>query len=107
MQNIYVGLRMNKINRSTFLKQSAKAGALLLIRPMPEFFSTHANRLNEFHDEALMKRIVSANDAQVEKLLATDLDNRAFSRRVASDFAMLTASYCSPSSRYYHGQTVF
>lgn len=53
-----------------------------------------------------MKRLVAANDAQVEKLLPTDFDNRIFGRKIAHDINTLTASYCSPGSRYYHDATV-
>lgn len=95
---------MNKMDRSTFLKQSLKAGALVLIKP--DFLWAQGSRQRNTLDEALMKRLVSANDAQVEKLLVSSFDNRVFSRRVGADLASLTASYCSPASRYYQSETI-
>lgn len=94
------------MTRNDFIKQSLQAGTLFLLNPLPQVFVTKESSLNKSIENDLMKSLVVANDAQVEKFLSSDLDNRVFSRRVASDFATLTASYCSPSSRYYHDKAV-
>lgn len=91
------------MNRSDFLKHTASLSALALL-PLPKFLL--AQESPNGLDDALMKRLVAANDAQVEKLLPTDFDNRIFSRKIAHDINTLTASYCSPGSRYYHDATV-
>jgi hypothetical protein len=97
---------MNKIKRSTFIKQSLKAGAFVLINPLPELLSSERKHEQSPPDEALLQKLINANDAQVEALLRTDLDSRPFSRRVGSDLAVLAASYCSPTSRYYQNPQV-
>ncbi|MBD0368455.1 MAG: hypothetical protein ICV53_20420, partial [Flavisolibacter sp.] len=91
---------MSKITRSTFLKQSLKAGTVVLLSPS---LFTKAETTTNYHypKDDLLNRLVTANDAQVEKLLQTDLEKRDFSRRVAYDLAVLTASYCSETSRYH------
>lgn len=92
---------MNKINRGTFLKQSVKAGTLIFINP--SLFRKGATTAGSyFRDNDLMNRLVTANDAQVEKLLQTDFNKRDFSRRIAYDLTVLTASYCCETSRYFH-----
>lgn len=52
----------------------------------------------------MMKKLVAANDAQVEKLLQTDAEGRDFNRRLVHDINLLTASYCCNASRYYHSE---
>ncbi|MBD0280219.1 MAG: hypothetical protein ICV81_19985, partial [Flavisolibacter sp.] len=78
------------MKRSTFLKQSVKAGAVVLLSPS---VLTKAETTTHYHytKDDLLNRLVTANDAQVEKLLQTDLEKRDFSRRVAYDLAVLTA----------------
>lgn len=92
---------MDKINRSVFLQQSLKAGACLLLMPLPNLFATVGNRQN-IPDDVLLKKLVTANDSQVESLLQTNVDNREFNRRLVHDINILTASYCCNTSRYYH-----
>lgn len=97
---------MNKIKRSTFIRQSLKASAFVLINPLPEFLFARENSGQQSPDEVLLQKLITANDAQVEIFLKSDFENRPFSRRVGSDLALLAASYCSPTSRYYQNQQV-
>lgn len=51
----------------------------------------------------LMNRLVAANDRQVEMLLAAMTAGRmSQGRQVGYDFAMVSAAYCAPGSRYHH-----
>lgn len=97
---------MDNINRSTFIKQSLKAGAFVLINPLPALQHAHDKQLQKPVDETLLQKLVAANDAQVESLLKSDFANRPFSRRVGSDLEVLAASYCSPTSHYYQNRQV-
>ena len=92
---------MNKINRQSFLK----LGALALMAPlgnkvfagMGPVISDHYLPVNE-----LMKRLVAANDKQVEALVQSITpDKFVYTRRIGSDFSVLSAGYCSPESVYY------
>jgi len=92
---------MNKINRQSFLK----LGALALMAPLGNklfagqdmFPGLHAMPVDE-----LMKRLVAANDKQVETLLQSiSADKFVYTRRIGSDFSVLSAAYCSPGSVYY------
>lgn len=96
---------MGNIKRSTFLKQSIKAGAFILLQPSILKASTTVHPFLP-QGEELMRRLVTANDAQVAKLLQTDFDKRAFNRRIAHDLNLLTASYCCQTSRYYKSALV-
>lgn len=91
------------MNRSDFLKHTASLGALALL---PKFLLAQESLNDNGTDDTLMKRLVAANDAQVEKLLPTDFDNRSFGRKIAHDINTLTASYCSPGSRFYRNATI-
>lgn len=92
---------MKKINRGTFIRQSLQAGAVVLVNPLPGFFSAPVQGPGAQLDDGLLQKLAAANDAQVATLLKTDFDQRPFSRRVGSDAEVLAASYCFPGSRYY------
>lgn len=87
------------MNRSTFLRQSLKAGAFVLLSPSL-LNKVSAGGYRGLEND-LMNKLVAANDAQVEKLLQTDFNKRDFSRRIGYDLTILTASYCYKASRYY------
>jgi hypothetical protein len=95
---------MKKIDRGTFLKQSLQAGAFLLAGsyPLSLLAKMPAAKSQITNAADLLQRFVTANDAQVEKLLQADLNRPSFGRKIGSDLALLSASYCTPSSRYYH-----
>src|SRR6478609_1178487 len=92
---------MNKMKRQSFLK----LGALALMAPLgnklfagQDMFSG----LQAMPVDELMKRLVAANDKQVETLLqAISADKFVYTRRIGSDFSVLSAAYCSPDSTYY------
>jgi hypothetical protein len=91
------------MNRSDFIRRSLQTGAVLLLNPLPNFLlAQESSGPTSLDGKELMKRLVVANDAQVEKLLKSDFENRMFSRKDAHDFNTLTASYCSPGSTFYH-----
>jgi hypothetical protein len=96
---------MEKINRGTFLKQSLKAGAFVLLYPS-SLTKSSATAHHSFEKNDLLNRLVTANDAQVEKLLQTDVDKREFNRRIAYDLTMLVASYCCKTSKYYRNSSL-
>ncbi|HET7898661.1 MAG TPA: hypothetical protein VFL47_13350, partial [Flavisolibacter sp.] len=97
---------MKKINRSTFIKQSLKAGAIVAINPLPGLFLPTEKPTQYTLDEALLQRLVTANDAQAEALLKQDIESKPFSRKTGADLEVLAASYCSPSSRFYQSGQV-
>jgi hypothetical protein len=96
---------MNKMNRGTFIKQTFKAGSFLLLSPS---LFTNAAAKAGYHlpKDDLLSRLVTANDAQVEKLLQTDFDKRDFNRKIAYDLTVLVASYCSETSRYFRNTSL-
>ncbi|MEI6948093.1 hypothetical protein V9K67_12925 [Paraflavisolibacter sp. H34] len=93
---------MKKINRGTFLKQAAKAGVFAWISPSLIAQAAAARPSLSLGD--LMHRLVTANDAQVEKLLQTEFEIKDFTRKVVHDFTVLAASYCCATSRYYRSE---
>jgi hypothetical protein len=97
---------MNKMDRNTFLKQSMKASAFLLVNPVPSFLFAQNAKARFAPKENLLERLVAANDRQVEKVLQSDFDNRVFGRRIGADLALLAASYSSPTSRYFESNAV-
>jgi hypothetical protein len=92
---------MNKINRQSFLK----LGALALIAPLGnKLFASQdmIAALPSMPVDELMKRLVAANDKQVESLLqAISAEKFIYTRRLGSDFSVISAAYCSPDSVYY------
>src|SRR5690242_3826142 len=92
---------MNKINRQSFLK----LGALALMAPLGnKLFAGQdiVSALPSLPVDELMKRLVAANDKQVEILLQSiSAENFVYTRRIGSDFSVLSAAYCSPDSAYY------
>ncbi|WP_216820607.1 hypothetical protein [Cnuella takakiae] len=86
------------MNRGTFLKQTLKAGAFVLIHPL---LFTKASAQSSPYKNDLLDRLVTTNDAQVAKLLQTNFDQREFNRRLAYDLVLLIASYCCTPSKYY------
>lgn len=66
-----------------------------------------ASNKNFSKDDDLLKRLLSANDVQVAKLLSSISDEKpSFGRKIGYDFAQLSASYCSPDSRYFHSEEI-
>ncbi|MES2775541.1 MAG: hypothetical protein V4722_15300 [Bacteroidota bacterium] len=99
---------MKKMKRGAFLKTGALAmlaplGSSLLLQAAPPFFDKHFFD----KDEDLLKRLLDANDGQVTDLLQSiNSATPDFSRKIGSDFAVLSASWCSPGSKYYHDPSV-
>src|SRR5262245_43415995 len=96
---------MNKIRRKSFIKM----GALAMLAPLGNDLLANTASLTgkEFLPDGLMERLVAANDKQVTDLLQSiSPDKFNFSRRVGYDFAVLSASYCSPSSQYFKSPVI-
>ena len=53
-------------------------------------------------DDALLKKLLTANDQQVKQLLSIKATDPVFSRRTGMDIAVLAAAYTSPGSNYFH-----
>ncbi|MBC7888395.1 MAG: hypothetical protein H7Z13_10945 [Ferruginibacter sp.] len=98
---------MNKIKRNTFLKM----GGLAMLSPLTNFFLVEEapanSKKNVLLKDDIFKRLVTANDRQVAKLLQIiNLNNLSFSRKIGYNFAALAASYCSPGSRFHHSPVI-
>ncbi|MEO6732955.1 MAG: hypothetical protein ABIN01_17155 [Ferruginibacter sp.] len=96
---------MGNIKRTTFLKISA----LTMLTPLANNFLLLAGTTNieqGLFNNDFFKKLLVANDKEVEKLLATEADKSNFARRVGFDFAILSASYCAPDSSFYHSTRV-
>lgn len=95
---------MKKINRSNFLKWTS--GAALL--PVAASLFNQASQTMQYladEDLALLQRLNNANDKQVVLLLNTvNSGTLIFSRKIAYDFAALTAAFCSEGSQYHHDE---
>jgi hypothetical protein len=88
---------MKKMNRTDFLK----IGTMAALSPL--FLNATGNKQMNSIDSDLMKRLIAANDRQVAVLLESVQEGKLrFSRMIAYDIAVLTASYCAVGSAYYH-----
>lgn len=84
------------MNRNDFLK----LGTMAALSPL--FVRANGTDIQEI-DSDLMKRLIAANDKQVALLLeSVQAGKLRFSRMIAYDIAVLTASYCAVGSAYYH-----
>lgn len=95
---------MKKINRQEFLKNSLQT-AFVIYSPLPKFLMAGFTR-QPADTDPLFKRLLIANDKQVDALLQTDWSTQKFSRKTGFDFASLSAAYVSPGSRYFQKQQV-
>ncbi|WP_276501687.1 hypothetical protein [Terrimonas pollutisoli] len=91
------------MKRISFLKMG---GALAILAPLADSLFVQAVLNTEKEcllADDIMKDLITANDATVA-LLLTSLEpgNLKFSRRTGYDIAILSASYCSEGSKYYH-----
>lgn len=95
---------MKKINRTSFLKWSSGAALLPVAASL---FNNASQAMQYFSDEdwALLQSLNAANDKQVALLLNTiNSGALTFSRKIAYDFAALTAAFCSEGSQYHHDE---
>ena len=90
------------------MKQSLKFGAFVLLNPINDnVLSYTILRKKVLKDEDILKRLLSANDLQVDKLLPTiNAGKLSLTRKIGYDFAQLSASFCSPESKYFHSPLV-
>lgn len=95
---------MRNIKRSTFLKNSAKAGALIAFNHLGGSFFSQAlakGTGKSFLDaDDLFTNLVVANDSFISTLLKSSKPSSG--RRLGHDFASLAAAYSAPSSKYFH-----
>ena len=100
---------MGNISRAEFLKMGAVGLAATLAAPSLFGRSNNTDQTNNPTDEKLLKRLVEGNDKSVDRYLdfahehiLTDEPPQIQSGRPLSrGFALLTASYCHQSSKYY------
>lgn len=93
------------MNRTEFLK----LGALSVLSPMvTQALGQNGEKLfQQFGNAPLLQQLIDANDSQVAELIdfiKPGLVN--FTRRIASDFSCLSASFVTKDSRYYHNTQV-
>ena len=97
---------MHKLNRTDFIKMTA-ATALL---PLWSRIAAQAEAglgVKNFNDTELLKKLNEANDKQVELLLrSVQPGNLKFGRKIAYDFSVIAASYCSSGSGYYQSTSL-
>src|SRR5687767_13283035 len=99
---------MNKMSRSKFLKNSMKAGAMVMMGSVaPTAFAHGRNAESKSNASAaddLFKRMIIANDKYVSGLLQSG--KQGTGRRLGHDFASLAAAYTASESGYYHSQQI-
>lgn len=90
------------MNRIDFLK----LGTLAAMSPLYDSLFAQATIDKppvDLPDEIILKRLIEANDKHAASLLdSVKPGNLKFSRKIGYDIAVLSASYCSPGSKYYH-----
>lgn len=93
---------MSKIKRVEFLRM----GTWVMLTPLFDGFLTQAmanTGKNYLYKDDILQRLLTANDNQVALLLElVNPGNLTFSRKTGYHIAVLSASYCSPGSAYYH-----
>jgi hypothetical protein len=92
------------MKRNDFLKM----GGLILAAPLYNNSVIRASAVNAgnrfFFDNDILNRLIVANDKQVTTLLQSITPGRInFTRKIGYDISVLSASYCSPGSKYFHG----
>lgn len=99
---------MTKINRNTFLKQSLSVGALTLLGELPVSLlaqNTSKKAITNLSGDDILSRLVVANDNSVATVLK-QINTNKFTRRTGFEFAALSASYCSATSRYFGSKSI-
>lgn len=101
---------MNKISRHIFLKRSLNIGAAAMLSPLSgELFARSGAYIlgNNESDDSIFQRLVKSNDQQVEELLKNKDDEiPRYTRKLGYQFGILSASYCTSSSKYHHSVDV-
>ena len=94
----------DKHSRATFLKLTLQLTALGMLSPMTNGLMAKSPSPKE---DDILTRLITANDAQVERLLqAASSGKFGLERQIGSDFAALSASYCSTGSKYHQDASV-
>jgi hypothetical protein len=99
------------MKRHTFLKQSLQIGALVVLNPFSKQFLVQSAKATVAAlppvKDALLHRLVIANDNQVAQLLQViPASQQKVSRKTGYDVAVLCASYCCAGSAYYQSPVV-
>jgi len=92
---------MKKLTRNDFLKM----GMLSALSPIVSraFAGKEKNIFQPFGETTLFEQLVDANDKQVEALIQSIQPGMTnFSRRIASDFSCMAASFVTKESLYFH-----
>ncbi|MGG9963211.1 hypothetical protein [Ferruginibacter sp. SUN106] len=92
------------MKRHSFIKMSA----LAMLAPLGNDLFARAIPAKSFlSEDDIFKRMVVANDAQVDSLLQTvSVANFNFGRKAGFDFATLTASYCYSGSKHFQNPLI-
>ncbi|MEZ4826814.1 MAG: hypothetical protein R3C61_11070 [Bacteroidia bacterium] len=96
---------MKKISREAFLKTGSLA-VIAAFNP-PNLFGASFTETDSI-DEAMLSRLVKANDTSVEQFLKTlsSTRQRQYYRNLSESFSMLTAAFSHPKSLYYGSDEV-
>ncbi|MEZ4772947.1 MAG: hypothetical protein R3D00_07180 [Bacteroidia bacterium] len=96
---------MKKISRETFIKTSSLA-VIAAFNP-PNLFG-ESFTITDSIDEAMLSRLVKANDTSVEQFLKTlsSTRQRQYYRNLSESFSVLTAAFSHPKSLYYGSDEV-
>ena len=82
--------------------------ALAMMAPFANSLFLHTADKNPFlFNEDIFKKLVAANDAQVQQLLQSVAEgNIVFARKIGYDFAALASAYTTTGSQYYHSALI-
>ena len=101
---------MAKMSRKTFIKQTSLAGVLAM-SPMGIGVINGQKKSSSKKDidENLLKRLAEGNDKQADSILKMYSENQVSPygyRNYTANFAVLSAAYCCPLSKYYQNKTL-
>ena len=96
---------MKKINREAFLKTSSLA---VLAAFNPPILFGEAHSITDSIDEAMLNRLVKANDKSVERSLQaiSAPQQWQYYRNLSESFSILTAAFSHPKSFYHESEEV-
>lgn len=96
---------MSKISRKEFLKTS---GLVLAAPFVPVNVFSRSGQQQASTDDALLARMVEANDKSIASLLEmiNQPQQRQYYRNLSGGFANLTAGYCNSKSSYYKSKEI-
>lgn len=96
---------MKTIGRGQFIKMGALGIAAAMA---PSRLWGINNMLNDNYDDVLLKNLIKNNDLSVDRYLTMGdrMLRSMYYRSLGEEFAIHTASYCQPDSKYYKSTTL-